>query len=130
MLRRKSEQALDESAALRLDDGADNPEVATAKKQRDAIVAHCLNALSAPHRELIEFFYFQDKSIAEVAELMSIPVNTVKTRMFRARNLIREMLEKYGIGRFNSLDESRDEAWLPRSSAFARSAASFEEALA
>jgi RNA polymerase sigma-70 factor (ECF subfamily) len=129
VLRRKSEQALDESAALSLEDGADNPEVAAAKKQRDAIVARCLNALSAPHRELIEFFYFQDKSIAEVAELMGIPVNTVKTRMFRARNLIGQMLKGYGIGRFDSLDESSDDAWLPQSGSFARSA-SYEEAYA
>jgi RNA polymerase sigma-70 factor (ECF subfamily) len=129
VLRRKSEQALDETAALHLEDGADNPEVAAAKKQRDAIVARCLNALSAPHRELIEFFYFQDKSIAEVAELMGIPVNTVKTRMFRARNLIGEMLKGYDIGQFDSLDESSDDAWLPQSGSFARPA-SYEEAYA
>lgn len=91
-LRRKSEQALDESAALNLEDGADNPEVAAAKKQRNAIVAHCLKSLSAPHRELIEFFYFQDKSIAEVAELMGIPVNTVKTRMFHVRRRLKMLL--------------------------------------
>ncbi|HWP16706.1 MAG TPA: sigma-70 family RNA polymerase sigma factor, partial [Xanthobacteraceae bacterium] len=128
-LRRKSEQALDESAALNLEDGADNPEVAAAKKQRNAIVAHCLKSLSAPHRELIEFFYFQDKSIAEVAELMGIPVNTVKTRMFRARNLIGEMLKGYDIARFDSLDEASDESWLPQSVSFGRSA-SLEEAYA
>jgi RNA polymerase sigma-70 factor (ECF subfamily) len=121
VLRRKSEQVLDESAALNLEDGADNPEVAAAKKQRDAIVAHCLSALSAPHRELIEFFYFQDKSIAEVAQLIGIPVNTVKTRMFRARNLMGEMLKGYDIGRFDSLDESSDDAWLPQSGSFASS---------
>jgi RNA polymerase sigma-70 factor (ECF subfamily) len=128
ILRRKSEQALDESAALHLEDGADNPEVAAAKKQRDAIVAHCLSSLSASHRELIEFFYYQDKSIAEVAELIGIPVNTVKTRMFRARNLMEEMLKGYDIGRFDSLDKSSDEAWLSQSGSFSRSASSFEEA--
>jgi RNA polymerase sigma-70 factor (ECF subfamily) len=130
MLRRRSEQALDESAALSLEDGADNPEVAAAKKQRDAIVAHCLNALPASHRELIEFFYFEDKSIAEVAELIGIPVNTVKTRMFRARNLMGQMLKEYDIGRFDSLDESSDDAWLPQSTSFGRAASYLEEAYA
>ncbi len=42
MLRRRSEQALDETAALSIEDAADNPEVTAAKKQRDAIIARCL----------------------------------------------------------------------------------------
>ena len=111
MLRRRSEQALDETAALNIEDAADNPEVTAAKKQRDAIIAHCLGTLSPIHRELIDFFYFQDKSIAEVAKLTGVPVNTVKTRMFRARNLMGELLKGYDIERLDTLDESSEGAW-------------------
>ena len=111
MLRRRSEQALDETAALTIEDAADNPEVTAAKKQRDAIISRCLGALSPIHRQLIDFFYFQDKSIAEVAELTGVPVNTVKTRMFRARNLMGELLKGYDIERIDSLDEAREPAW-------------------
>jgi len=129
VLRRRSEQALDETAALSIEDAADNPEVAAAKKQRDAIVAHCLKSLSAPHRQLIQFFYFEDKSIAEVAELTGVPVNTVKTRMFRARNLMGELLKGFDIGRFDALDDSCEGAWpLGGISSFGRSASAFEEA--
>jgi len=111
MLRRRSEQALDETAALSIEDAADNPEVTAAKKQRDAIIARCLGTLSPIHRQLIDFFYFQDKSIAEVAELTGVPVNTVKTRMFRARNLMGELLKGYAIERLDSLDDSTDGTW-------------------
>jgi RNA polymerase sigma-70 factor, ECF subfamily len=111
MLRRRSEQALDETAALSIEDAADNPEVTAAKKQRDAIIARCLASLSPIHRQLIDFFYFQDKSIAEVAELTGVPVNTVKTRMFRARNLMGELLKGYHIERLDSLDDSTDGTW-------------------
>lgn len=111
MLRRRSEQALDETAALGIEDAADNPEVTAAKKQRDAIVARCLNSLSPIHRELIDFFYFQDKSIAEVAKLTGVPVNTVKTRMFRARNLMGELLKGYDFDRFDSRDDSSTGMW-------------------
>src|SRR5262245_14318880 len=111
VLRRRSEQALDETAALTIEDAADNPEVTAAKKQRDAIIARCLGALSPIHRQLIDFFYFQDKSIAEVAELTGVPVNTVKTRMFRARNLMGELLKSYHIERLDSLDDSTDGTW-------------------
>src|SRR3954468_910676 len=37
MLRRRTEQTLDETVALNIEDVADNPEVTIAKKQRDAI---------------------------------------------------------------------------------------------
>jgi RNA polymerase sigma-70 factor (ECF subfamily) len=111
VLRRRSEQALDEVAALSIEDRADNPEVAAAKKQRDAIIARCLKSLSPCHRELIDFFYFQDKSIAEVAKLTGVPINTVKTRMFRARNLMGQLLKGYDIERFDSLDNSGEGAW-------------------
>jgi len=104
-LRRRSEQTLEEGAALSLEDRADNPEVAAVKKQRKVIVAHCLNSLSAQQRELIEFFYFQDKPIAEMATLLGIPINTVKTRMFHVRNLLKKTLKDYDIARFDALDE-------------------------
>jgi len=130
-LRRRSEQALDETAALSIEDAADNPEITAAKKQRDAIIACCLGALSPIHRELIDFFYFQDKSIAEVAELTGVPVNTVKTRMFRARNLMGELLKKYRIERLDSLDDSSESAWsLIRSGRSATFASNREEAYA
>lgn len=130
-LRRRSEQALDETQALSIEDAADNPEVAAAKKQRDAIIAHCLNSLSPTHRELIDFFYFQDMSIAEVAKLTGVPMNTVKTRMFRARNLMGELLKGYDIERLDSLDDSSDGTWsLIRSGQSATFAPRLEEARA
>lgn len=109
--RRRSEQALDEGRALSIEDAADNPEVTAAKKQRDAIIARCLDSLSPIHRELIDFFYFQDKSIAEVAKLTGVPVNTVKTRMFRARNLMGELLKGYAIERVDPSDDCTEGAW-------------------
>jgi RNA polymerase sigma-70 factor (ECF subfamily) len=129
VLRRRSEQALDENAALGIEDAADNPEVAAVKKQRDAIIAHCLKSLSAPHRQLIQFFYFEDKSIAEVAELTGVPVNTVKTRMFRARNLMGQLLKGFDIERFDALDDSCEAAWpLGGIGPVGRSAPTFEQA--
>jgi RNA polymerase sigma-70 factor (ECF subfamily) len=129
--RRRSEQALDETDALSIEDWADNPEVAAVKKQRDAIIARCLGSLSPIHRELIDFFYFQDKSIAEVAKLTGVPVNTVKTRMFRARNLMGELLKGYHIEWFDSSDEPSEGAWSPfRSRQSARLTSNLEEARA
>ncbi len=46
-----------------------------------------------------------------MAELTGVPVNTVKTRMFRARNLMGELLKGYDIERLDSLDDSSEGAW-------------------
>jgi len=112
VLRRRSEQAIDENDALTIEDAGDNPEVAAAKKERDAIVAHCLKSLPPTHRQLIDFFYFQDKSIAEVAKLTGVPANTVKTRMFRARQLMGEFLKEHSVDRFDGFDKTGEGAWL------------------
>jgi len=111
-LRRRSEQAINETDALRIEDVADNPEVAAAKKERGAIVAHCLELLPPSHRQLIHFFYFQDKSIAEVAKLTGLAANTVKTRLFRARYLMKELLKDRAVEEFDTLDKTNDAAWL------------------
>ena len=96
-LRRRSHQELDDATAERIEDLSDNPEIAVAKQQQEAIVAHCLNSLLPEHRDPIAFFYFQGKSIEEVAKIVGIPRNTVKTRMFRGRQLMAELLKGFDI---------------------------------
>jgi RNA polymerase sigma-70 factor (ECF subfamily) len=43
--------------------------------------------------------YYHEKSIAEVAEIIGVPQNTVKTRMFYARKQIAELMAAQGIDR-------------------------------
>jgi len=51
------------------------------------------------HREIIDLAYYQDKPINEVAEILGVPENTVKTRMFHARRRLSELLAQAGIDR-------------------------------
>jgi RNA polymerase sigma-70 factor, ECF subfamily len=50
-----------------------------------------LSQLSVDHREAIWLCYFEDKSIAEIAEIADCPENTVKTRLFHARKAMRKV---------------------------------------
>ena len=44
-----------------------------------------------PHYRLsVTLFYFQDRSYRQVADVMDIPIGTVKTYLFRARELLRK----------------------------------------
>jgi RNA polymerase sigma-70 factor (ECF subfamily) len=52
-----------------------------------------LSRLSPEHREIIDFVYYHEKSISECAEILDIPVATVKTRMFYARNQLAELVK-------------------------------------
>jgi RNA polymerase sigma-70 factor, ECF subfamily len=99
LLRRKGEEALDEEAARAIEDPADDPEVAVRKKERSAIFRRCWSKLSPEHRDVIDLIYYQEKAIVEVAEIVGIPENTVKTRMFYARKRLAELLKDAGLDR-------------------------------
>src|ERR1700689_2729085 len=98
-LRRRKDDELDEDQAAAIPDMADNPEIAVQKKDRVAIMRQCLSHLSLVHREIIDLAYYQDKPINEVAEILGVPENTVKTRMFHARRRLSELLAQHGIDR-------------------------------
>jgi RNA polymerase sigma-70 factor (ECF subfamily) len=96
-LRRRSTEELDDEVAEFIEDPADSPEVTMQKKQRSSILADCLTQLSAAHREIIDLVYYHEKSIDEVAEIIGVPQNTVKTRMFYARKRIAELMNGKGL---------------------------------
>ena len=84
----RPDEELDEEAAEAIEDPSDDPEVALEKKDKSAVLRKCLERLSAEHREIIDLVYYHEKSVEEVAEIVGIPENTVKTRMFYARKKI------------------------------------------
>ena len=66
----------------------------TALTLREAIAQ-----LSPAHREIIDLVYYHEKSVEEVAQIVGIPENTVKTRLFYARKKLAELLKAAGIER-------------------------------
>jgi RNA polymerase sigma-70 factor, ECF subfamily len=98
-LRRRPDEELDEEAAAAIEDPGDDPETALEKKDKGEILRKCLTALSPEHREIIDLVYYHEKSVEEVAEIVGIPENTVKTRMFYARKRLSELLKAAGVDR-------------------------------
>ncbi|HMF59284.1 MAG TPA: RNA polymerase sigma factor [Vicinamibacterales bacterium] len=47
-------------------------------------------------REVLTLFYLRELSLTEIAEIAAIPVGTVKSRLFRARHLLRQQLVTKG----------------------------------
>src|SRR6266568_614271 len=85
--------------AGRFEGPSDDPGAALEKKDKSAMIRKCLTGLSAEHREIIDLVYYHEKSVEEVAEIVGIPQNTVKTRMFYARKRLAELLKAAGIDR-------------------------------
>jgi len=50
-------------------------------------------------REALVLFYLKELTLAEMAEVLATPLGTVKSRLFRARQLLRRQLEDKGVGR-------------------------------
>jgi RNA polymerase sigma-70 factor (ECF subfamily) len=63
------------------------------------LLRDCLEQLSPAHREVIDFVYYHERTIEEVAEILAIPNSTVKTRMFYARKRLGELVAARGIER-------------------------------
>jgi len=53
-----------------------------------------LRALSAEHRTILSWYYLDEMSVREIAEVLSVPEGTVKSRLFYARRALRECLEE------------------------------------
>jgi RNA polymerase sigma-70 factor (ECF subfamily) len=96
-LSRRPIEQLDEGAAERIQDPTDSPEVTMQALQRNEILLACLAQLPPAHREIIDLVYYQEKSIKEVAEIIRIRQNTVKTRMFYARRRLAKLLDAAGL---------------------------------
>jgi RNA polymerase sigma-70 factor (ECF subfamily) len=54
---------------------------------------HGLMRLPPPPREVLTLFYLRELSLADVAEILEIPVGTVKSRLFQARRRLRAELD-------------------------------------
>jgi RNA polymerase sigma-70 factor, ECF subfamily len=97
ILRRRSDDQLDDRAAASIIDLADDSEAMLCRQDRSAIVRRCLSQLPAIHREVLDLVYYHDKSVDEVAQIVGVATNTVKTRMFYARQRMENLLEAVGV---------------------------------
>jgi RNA polymerase sigma-70 factor, ECF subfamily len=94
---RRTHDPLDE--ASKIEDPQADPEALVQIKDRGEIIRRCLEALSPEHREIVDLAYYHEKTIDEVAEIVGIPLSTVKTRMFYARKRLAVLLAEAGIDR-------------------------------
>ena len=97
-LRKNKELLQDESSEwLNYEDDALLPDEEMMVDERDELLITNLGKLSDKHREVIELVYFRELSIKEIAAMLDISENTVKTRMFYARNHLKSILKNLDV---------------------------------
>ena len=77
------------------DRGVSNDPAPDAELQRSGIrnaLVSAMDRLSAEQRAVVDLTYFHELGYREIAEILSCPVDTVKTRMFHARRRLKEAL--------------------------------------
>lgn len=101
-LRKKRIQALsldrpmetaDGTMEIEVPDDSYNPELELVRKQQRFSIDEAIDSLPPKYREVIVCRHKEDKSYEEIADLLSIPVGTVKARIFRARELLKRKLK-------------------------------------
>jgi RNA polymerase sigma-70 factor, ECF subfamily len=73
----------------------DDPAEAALSRAEVAYAVSALGPEGGPARETWRLMYVEDRSVAEVAELMGVPEGTVKSRAHRARELMRAALRRH-----------------------------------
>lgn len=63
------------------------------KEEKDSLVENVLN-LPVHYRDVIFFYYFEEMSMKEVSEILEINLNTVKSRLSRAKEALKSKVEE------------------------------------
>ena len=65
--------------------------------EKGDIINKALSALKPQHREIISLVLLKEYSYQTVADILDIPLNTAKTRVFYAKDLLKKKLAEVGF---------------------------------
>ena len=83
---------LEESGAVDLADPAERPDERLESANSRSYLRRCIDALPADQKAVIDLVYYHHKTVKDAAEIVGVPVNTVKSRMLLARKKLAAML--------------------------------------
>ena len=71
-----------------------DPEEDLIKKQKATLMRSVVTTLKPRYRDLVELRYFKEYSYEEIADELNLPLGTVKAQLFRARELLYNILKQ------------------------------------
>jgi RNA polymerase sigma-70 factor (ECF subfamily) len=82
---------------LPLESTRPSPEQESERKERRIEIEAVVRTLPATYRELVILRHSQDLTYEEIVEVTGLPLGTVKNRLFRAREMMRQQFVEKGI---------------------------------
>lgn len=93
-MRKQKLVLVDNDEFLEIVDESDDAMACLLTKERGAHVRHCLDKLKLAQRSVMELAFFEDMSYGDIATAVDCPENTVKTRMFHAKQAMKNCLSR------------------------------------
>ena len=90
----EQEEGSDLTRSLRADDL--DPEEVMLQKQKSEMLHLVVDKLKPRYRVLVELRYFEELAYEEIAEKLNLPLGTVKAQLFRARDLLQNIMKDAG----------------------------------
>ncbi len=87
------EEAAEDLARLPATSREEDPAAAYEAKERKGWLQRQIDLLPDRYRMVITLFYLQEMSYLEIAEVTGLPIGTVKTHLFRAKDMLRRAME-------------------------------------
>jgi RNA polymerase sigma-70 factor (ECF subfamily) len=81
-------------SAVDLTSPQQSPAEGVLRNQVAAVTQRALAALTVEHREVLRLVFYEELPYEEIATLLGIPENTVKTRVYYAKQRLKEQLER------------------------------------
>lgn len=97
--RSRPQQSLDEyieleesSVGRQIEDPSPTPEEILGDKERGEVLANAIASLPDYQRAMVLLYHVHERSYEEIAEMMKLPIGTVKSRLNRARLALKDKL--------------------------------------
>ncbi len=84
----------DGSSSLELQSNSPGPYDSLIKKEKVKLLHSIIKELKPRYQELIDLRYFKEYSYDEISKNLNLPLGTVKAQLFRARELLYNILKK------------------------------------
>lgn len=87
-------QYKDEKIEIDIPDHDPTPEKTLIQSERNRMIEETIQALPERYRYVIILRHKEEKSYEEIAEIMNLPLGTVKAQIFRAREILNKNLKE------------------------------------
>jgi RNA polymerase sigma-70 factor, ECF subfamily len=92
--KKQRERKMKATAAAEVTTEMKAPQVDDDRHTAKSLIRHTLSRLPSHQRLILTLFYVDELSTLDIAHVLDIPVGTVKSRLFYARNELRKQVER------------------------------------